>query len=32
MCAVVREFVFVFYLHRERFGLFVRLSLHATPE
>src|SRR6266852_1126866 len=27
VCAVVREFVFVFYLHRERFGLLVRLSL-----
>jgi hypothetical protein len=25
--AVAREFVFVFYLHRESFGLFVRLSL-----
>src|SRR5260370_1069936 len=24
--AVAREFVFVFYLHRERCGLFVRLS------
>jgi hypothetical protein len=26
-CAVAREFVFVFYLHRERFGLLVRLPL-----
>src|SRR6516165_8749686 len=26
VCAVAREFVFVFYLHRERCGLFVRLS------
>jgi len=27
VCALVREFVFVFYLRREHFGLLFRLSL-----